>query len=78
MSDANELHPVGLVASSVDPTIKSATSAPVGSDPKERFKALEGLASTYLDKDELALLERPSALPRKCMLARNVNRAKHS
>lgn len=23
MSDANELHPVGLVASSVDPTIKS-------------------------------------------------------
>ena len=40
MSDANELHPVGLVASSVDPTIKSATSAPVGSDPKERFKAL--------------------------------------
>ena len=46
MSDANELHPVGLVASSVDPTIKSATSAPVGSDPKERFKALEGLAST--------------------------------
>ena len=57
MSDANELHPVGLVASSVDPTIKSATSAPVGSDPKERFKALEGLASTYLDKDELALLE---------------------
>lgn len=58
MSDANELHPVGLVASSVDPTIKSATSAPVGSDPKERFKALEGLASTYLDKDELALLEK--------------------
>ena len=46
MSDANELHPVGLVASSVDPTIKSATSAPVGSDPKERFKALEGLASS--------------------------------
>ena len=58
MSDANELHPVGLVASSVDPTIKSATSAPVGSDPKERFKALEGLASTYLDRDELALLEK--------------------
>ena len=58
MSDANELHPVGLVASSVDPTIKSATSAPVGSDPKERFKALEGLASTYLDEDELALLEK--------------------
>ena len=58
MSDTNEFHPVGLVASSVDPTIKSATSAPVGSDPQERFKALEGLASTYLDKDELALLEK--------------------
>ncbi len=78
MSDANELHPVGLVASSVDPTIKSATSAPVGSDPNERFKALEGLASTYWTMTNWLCWKRPFALPRKCMLAKSVNRAKHS
>ena len=45
-------------AIAVDPTIKSATSAPVGSDPEVRFKALEDLASSYLDADDVALMER--------------------
>ena len=52
------VHQVGLVPSAVDPTIKSSTSAPVGSDPKERFLELERLTSSYLDDDDRALLEK--------------------
>lgn len=46
------------VGQSVDPTIKSATSAPMGADPDERFKDLYTLAEVYLNPDELATLER--------------------
>ena len=46
------------VGQSVDPTIKSATSAPMGADPDERFKDLYTLAEVYLNSDELATLER--------------------
>lgn len=46
------------VGQSVDPTIKSATSAPMGADPDERFKDLYTLAEVYLNLDELATLER--------------------
>lgn len=58
MTEANEFHPVGLVMSSVDPTIKSATSAPVGADPQERFDTLKQLAGGYLGEEDLALLEK--------------------
>lgn len=55
---ANEtLHSVGLVSTTLDPTIKSATAAPVGSDPRERFQQLEDFASSYLNEDDQTLLE---------------------
>ena len=47
MANSSHVHQVGLVPSAVDPTIKSSTSAPVGSDPKERFLELERLTSSY-------------------------------
>ncbi|MEF2845255.1 MAG: HD domain-containing protein, partial [Eggerthellaceae bacterium] len=51
-------HPLGLVIPAVDPTITSSTSAPVGSDPQERFKELEKLTSSYLDEGDQKLLEK--------------------
>ena len=56
MANSSHVHQVGLVPSAVDPTIKSSTSAPVGSDPKERFLELERLTSSYLDDKDRALL----------------------
>ena len=58
MANSSHVHQVGLVPSAVDPTIKSSTSAPVGSDPKERFLELERLTSSYLDDKDRALLEK--------------------
>ena len=54
MANSSHVHQVGLVPSAVDPTIKSSTSAPVGSDPKERFLELERLTSSYLDDKDRA------------------------
>lgn len=47
-----------LYTTAVDPSITSATSAPVGADPQLRFKELERITSTYLDEDESALLKK--------------------
>ncbi len=58
MTEPNELRPVGVGLPSVDPTIKSATSAPVGADPEVRFSVLRELASAYLPEEDLALLEK--------------------
>ncbi len=58
MTEPNELRPVGVGLPSVDPTIKSATSAPVGADPEVRFGVLRELASAYLPEEDLALLEK--------------------
>ena len=77
MANSSHVHQVGLVPSVVDPTIKSSTSAPVGSDPKERFLELERLTSSYLDDKDRALLEKPFALLTRCMLVKNANQARH-
>lgn len=58
MADHALSHTTGFRASDVDPTIRSATSAPVGSDPDERFMALQDVASGYLNDEELQLLEK--------------------
>ena len=75
MANSSHVHQVGLVPSAVDPTIKSSTSAPVGSDPKERFLELERLTSSYLDDKDRALLEKAFRFAERCMLVKNVNQA---
>ena len=45
-------------ASPIDLSIRSATSAPEGATPEERFEALEKLAGDYLNEDELKTLEK--------------------
>ncbi len=54
-----------FTASNVDPTIRSATSAPVGSDPDERFAVLKESVSGYLAADELELLEKAFQFAKK-------------
>lgn len=58
MADHDQAPLAPLVTSTVDPTIKSATSAPVGASPEDRFASLVELASTYLGPDDIALMER--------------------
>lgn len=45
----------------VDPTIKSSTSAPMGSLPEDRFQELLSFAEQYLDENDIALLKKAFA-----------------
>ncbi len=46
---------------SLDPTIKASTAAPVGSSPEERFEVLLDLSAQYLEPDDIATLKRAFA-----------------
>lgn len=50
---------------SLDPTIKASMTAPVGAPPEQRFEALRAIVSTYLDSDDIAMLEAAFAFARK-------------
>ena len=52
------IDPLPSVGSSVDPTITSSTSAPMGADPDMRFEDLVTLAAGYLDEQDMATLRR--------------------
>ncbi len=50
---------------SLDPTIKASMTAPVGAPPEQRFEALRAIVSTYLDSDDIAMLEAAFVFARK-------------